>query len=255
MSELASGNKAPAAGYSGGVKRGMTLLAGVIVVAAAGVSLALVLGKSSQPKEWKVSWVRHPARPFSVSATEITVAGFRACVQAGACDAAMVDPKCNYGKPERDRHPVNCVTFFGAEQVCAFVGGRVCKEEEWLGACRGSEGRAFPYGNAFDLEACNVKSSNSKVKGQRSGTAPVGGTPRCEGGLKGLFDMAGNVAEWVDSCKESYCKFRGAGFRSNDPVERFAACKGVCSGNDKSLKSTVVGVRCCKDAKKDTPDD
>jgi formylglycine-generating enzyme required for sulfatase activity len=59
--------------------------------------------------------------------------------------------------------------------------------------------------------------------------------------------MAGNVAEWVDSCKDSYCKFRGAGYLSNDPVDSFAGCSGICSGNDKAFKSGVVGIRCCKE--------
>ncbi len=244
MSDLARGD-----GPSGSRKRALTVLAAAVVVAVAGVSMALALRKPASPEGGDVTWVRHPAEPFSVTATEITVARFRACVQAGACEAATVNPVCNYGKPGRDRHPVNCVTYFGAEQFCAFVGGRVCTEKEWLSACRGPEGRAFPYGNVFDLDACNVRSATQKVEGRAGGTAPVASRPRCEGGIEGLFDMAGNVAEWVGKCKGSYCKFRGAGFMSNDPVERFAACKGVCSGNDKSLKSSVVGIRCCRDAK------
>jgi len=38
------------------------------------------------------------------------------------------------------------------------------------------------------------------------------------------------------------------GYYSNDPAARFAACRGVCSGNDKGLKSGVVGIRCCRDS-------
>ena len=52
--------------------------------------------------------------------------------------------------------------------------------------------------------------------------------------------------EWLDSCKEDYCKFRGAGYLSNDPIEHFTGCGGVCSGNKKSLMSNVVGIRCCR---------
>ncbi|HUU03516.1 MAG TPA: SUMF1/EgtB/PvdO family nonheme iron enzyme [Myxococcota bacterium] len=230
-------------------KKTLMVLAITALVAVAGVSLALALYGQSSPKTRGLTWVRHPAEPFSVTATEISVAQFRACVQAGACQADTVNPICNFGTAGRDRHPLNCVTYFGAEQFCAFAGGRVCTEEEWLSACRGQDGRAFPYGNVFDLDACNVRSATNRVKGQAHGTVPVASKPCCVGGLDGLFDMAGNVAEWVGNCKGSYCKFRGAGFISNDPVERFAACKGVCAGNDKSLKSAVVGIRCCKDAK------
>jgi formylglycine-generating enzyme required for sulfatase activity len=194
------------------------------------------------------TWIRHPERAFSIIATEVTVSQFRACVEAGACDPATTSPHCNYGKPGLDDHPINCVAYSGAEQYCAFVDGRVCTEEEWLAACRGGDGRAFPYGSTFDLEACNARPRGTTVEDRELKTAAVGSHARCEGGLPGLFDMAGNVAEWVNACKGTYCKFRGAGYLSNDPVDRFAGCNGVCSGNDKSLQSGVVGIRCCKDA-------
>jgi len=192
------------------------------------------------------SWVKHPSQGFEITTTEVSVAQFRACVEAGACSAETASSKCNFGAAEREDHPLNCVTYGGAEQYCAYAGGRICTEPEWLAACAGVSGRKFPYGNAFDLSACNAQSQTETVEGRPSTTAPVASHWRCEGGLDCLFDMAGNVAEWVDSCKGDYCKFRGAGYLSNDPVDRFAGCSGVCSGNDKSLQSGVVGIRCCR---------
>ena len=94
-----------------------------------------------------------------------------------------------------------------------------------------------------------MQSKTQKVEGRARETAPVASHPRCQGGLAGLFDMAGNVSEWVSDCKESYCRFRGAGFISNDPVDLFASCQSACSGNQKTLKSGTVGIRCCRDAK------
>jgi len=193
------------------------------------------------------TWLKHPDRAFSITATEVTVAQFRQCVTAGGCDPSTANEACNIGREDRADHPVNCVAYYGAEQFCAWAGGRVCSEDEWLAACRGSDSRAFPYGDQYDAEACNAKSTSVGISGSGSSTAPVGSFGRCEGGLPGLFDMAGNVAEWVDACKGTYCKFRGAGHQSNDPVDRFAGCSGVCSGNDKSLQSGVVGIRCCRD--------
>ena len=188
----------------------------------------------------------HPDGAFSISAGEATVAQFRACVDAGACEATTVNSECNYGKTDRDDHPVNCVSYDGAAQYCAHAGGRLCTEDEWLAACRGSDARAFPYGQAFDAEACNVHSNAPADPPVLRSTAPSGSTPSCEGGLPGLFDMAGNVGEWLDSCKEDYCKFRGAGYLSNDPIDHFTGCGGVCSGNKKTLMSNVVGIRCCR---------
>ena len=219
---------------------GILLLAGLAAVAVG------TAAEDAAPSGPTTRWIRHPSRPFSISATEVTVAQFRTCVGAGACDAATASALCNYGLTGRDDHPVNCVAYPGAEQYCTHVGGRVCTEEEWLDACRGTDGRGFPYGNTFDLARCNVQSLTSEG-GRERATAPVASFPGCEGGLPGLFDMAGNVAEWVNSCHDDYCKFRGAGYLSNDPIDTFAACSGVCSGNDKNFQSGVVGIRCCKD--------
>jgi formylglycine-generating enzyme required for sulfatase activity len=193
-------------------------------------------------------WIDHPDRKFAILATEVTVAQFRACLESGACKAETADAACNLGSADAADYPANCVSYYGAEQVCAYAGGRVCTEDEWLAACRGTEVRAFPYGNAYDPGACNAYSATAGATDvSLPATLPVGSMAGCQGGLPGLFDMAGNVAEWVDACKGSYCRFRGAGYRSNDPVEHFAGCSGVCSGNDKGLRSNVVGVRCCRD--------
>lgn len=191
-------------------------------------------------------WVHHPSQPFAVGATETTVAQFRSCVAAAACDGSSVLATCNYGMEGFDDHPVNCVTHTGAEQFCAAIGGRLCTQAEWLSACRGVDDRPFPYGAAFDTKACNSNSQKDAIAG-KAGTVPVGSLDTCEGGLPGLMDMAGNVNEWLADCKGTYCKFRGGGHISNEPLASFAACNSVCSGNQKTLQSVSVGFRCCTD--------
>ncbi len=218
---------------------------GVVAVASAWPTRALTEQTATVPA---IRWIDHPDRSFSILATEVTVSQFRACLEAGRCKTETADPACNLSRTDAATHPLNCVSYDGAEQYCAYVGGRLCTEEEWLAACRGRDGRAFPYGNAYDPAACNAHSATAAVTNPSlPTTVPVGSLASCEGGLPGLFDMAGNVAEWVDACKGSYCRFRGAGYRSNDPVELFTGCSGVCSGNEKSLRSNVVGFRCCRD--------
>jgi formylglycine-generating enzyme required for sulfatase activity len=227
------------------------VLAACVLAAVAGLTLAMgMFGQPPAPEKKpdpNLTWVQVPNASYSIAATEVTVAQFRLCAEAGACDVSQVESICNYGKTDREQHPLNCVSFYGAEQFCAFAGGRLCSEVEWISACAGPEGRGFPYGNEFDLKACNVQSNTRKVEGRERSTAPVATHPGCEGGLKGLFDMAGNVSEWVSDCKETYCRFRGAGFISNDPIDMFASCGSACSGNQKTLKSNTVGIRCCRD--------
>jgi formylglycine-generating enzyme required for sulfatase activity len=184
---------------------------------------------------------------WSIMATEATVQGYRDCVAAGDCELEQVNEACNYGNDERLDHPLNCVSFYGAEQYCAYAGGRLCTEDEWLTACSGPEGRPFPYGTTFERAACNVGSMEQPAEGRERATSVAGSIASCEGGLEGLFDMAGNVSEWVDGCKDTYCKFRGGSYLTNEPTDRFAACRGVCSGNQKTLQSGTVGFRCCRD--------
>ncbi|MEE2645193.1 MAG: SUMF1/EgtB/PvdO family nonheme iron enzyme, partial [Myxococcota bacterium] len=45
--------------------------------------------------------------PFSLSRTEITVAQYRHCVEANACSVPRTNQGCNWGRPDRDDHPIN----------------------------------------------------------------------------------------------------------------------------------------------------
>jgi len=191
-------------------------------------------------------WVDHPLKPFAIMATEVTVADFLACVKDGKCSQQDVDPVCNVADPLKTDHPVNCITHDGAATVCEYLGGRLCDSQEWLAACRGTDNRAFPYGAEFHQEACNIGSyASPPVTGK--GTVAVASMPGCEGGLPGLFDIGGNVSEWMSDCKDNYCKFRGGAYVSNDPIEYFGGCADRCSGNDRGLRSGSVGARCCRD--------
>ena len=209
------------------------------------VTLALALCAPGAEAEPQVSrqWIAIEDGRVEIQSREVTAGEFKACVAEKACQLEQAGASCNVGRDDRDDHPANCVNYFGAEAYCAFVGGRLCTEKEWLAACRGPSDRDYPYGEVYDPTACN---SAAHQTGTKLDTQAVGGRPRCEGGYDGLFDMAGNVAEWIDACKGDYCKFRGAGYLSNEPVEQFAACKAVCAGNQKTLQSGVIGFRCCR---------
>lgn len=200
-----------------------------------------------QPSPSSPSWVAHPNQPFEIMTTEVTVAEFLACVKTGKCSQDDADPQCNVSDPLKTDHPVNCITHGGAEKVCGYLGGRLCSSVEWLAACRGGDGRAFPYGAEFSREACNVGSYENPSPSGKT-TVAVASMPDCEGGLPGVFDIGGNLSEWMSDCKEDYCKFRGAAYMTNEPVDFFAGCSDRCSGNKPDLKSGSVGARCCRDA-------
>jgi formylglycine-generating enzyme required for sulfatase activity len=213
------------------------------------IAVAVVaLCASAQAASKDSRWVSHPSQPFDILATEATADEFAACVKGGKCEAATADAACTAGDESKGKHPINCINHDGAEALCGFLGGRLCSSKEWLAACRGDEQRKFPYGAEYQPSRCHVGSYDNPGPGGRT-TIEAGSVAECEGGIPGLRDMSGNVSEWIADCKGDYCKFRGAAYVGNEPVDYFAGCTEVCAGNDKGLRSNTVGVRCCRDRK------
>ena len=157
---------------------------------------------------------------FWIDRTEVTVAAYGMCVDAGSCEIPDTSlPHCNWkdrvGKAD---HPINCVGWAWAGGYCAFVGKRLCSEAEWERAARGDDGRLFPWGNDEPLEATgrlgqpvanladetgrksNPSWGDAYLKGYDDGfadTAPVGSFPLGASPF-GPLDMSGNVQEWVE---------------------------------------------------------
>ncbi|MBT3876131.1 MAG: formylglycine-generating enzyme family protein [Nitrospina sp.] len=97
--------------------------------------------------------------------------------------------------------PVENVTWFDAKEYCRQLGKRLPTEAEWERAARGESNSVFPWGDKAGSEKANFCDAQCD-KGWKvdqfndgySNTAPVGSFPP---NSYGLFDMAGNVYEWV----------------------------------------------------------
>ena len=103
-------------------------------------------------------------------------------------------PPAGYGT-----HPVVLVTFDDAVAYCRWLSGelqrevRLPTEAEWEKAARGGvDGQRYPWGNDIDPTRGNFLTDPS-VKRQR-GTRPTG---TYAPNPYGLYDMCGNVWEWV----------------------------------------------------------
>ena len=154
--------------------------------------------------------------------------------------------------PEFPHHPVVGVSRSDAEAYAAWAGKRLPTEAEWEYAARGgTEGKDFPNGDDLDSTLANFSSS---------GTVPVRSYP--PNGY-GLYDMAGNVVEWVSDYydddyyanspekdpqgpkKGKFCVIRGGGWHSGKYCCRVVHRNALI----KSWVDINVGFRCARDAR------
>ena len=137
------------------------------------------------------------SKKLEVSRSEVTVKAYRACVDAGACGVPDDGGYCNWGRSDRDDHPVNCVDWFQARAFATWVGGRLPTEAEWL---RMAGKHAFPWGSA--TATCDYAAMTERTdRCAGPGTSPVCSHPRGHS-PEGMCDLAGNVWEWIDDGRD-----------------------------------------------------
>lgn len=133
---------------------------------------------------------------FAIAQYPVTVAEYACAVRAKARRApAIYETDWQVQLAHMD-HPVVLVNFDEAALYIYWLADitkqswRKLTEVQWEKAARGTDGRIYPWGDAFDESKCNASESGIKA------TTPVGRYP--DGASPyGVQDMAGNVWEWV----------------------------------------------------------
>ena len=165
---------------------------------------------------------------FCIDRTEVTVAAYKQCSDAGDCKRAPTtndwpditarehttyDALCTAADPvTHATHPVNCVDWTMADAFCRARQKRLPTEAEWEFAARGPDGRVYPWGDEAPsgdlLNACGAecvrwaKGAGVSLEPMFAGDdgwatiAPVGSFPR-GASRYGVEDVVGNVWEWV----------------------------------------------------------
>jgi formylglycine-generating enzyme required for sulfatase activity len=128
---------------------------------------------------------------FWIDQTEVTNAMYAACVAERNCPKPF-DESVNpyYGKPKYDNYPVVYITWRGAQKYCEWAGRRLPTEAEWEKAARGTDGRAYPWGNEPPTMSL-ANFDNAIGEPMPVDSYPLGASPY------GALNMAGNVREWV----------------------------------------------------------
>jgi len=209
--------------------------------------------------------IQTSAGSYCIDSTEVTRADYNDFLTSLGSPANLTLPAGCEGKtdftpkkdwpaaPGTETFPVSQIDWCSAAAYCAWAGKRLCgrigggaiatgsaehdaAQSEWFDACSRGGTRAYPYGDAYDANACT------------GAVGSVGARAECVGGYDGIHDMSGSVWEWTNACDStdlgSFCHAAGGAFDSR-PDEM--ACGANPRPWTRSSAATNIGIRCCQD--------
>ncbi|MEZ4227477.1 MAG: SUMF1/EgtB/PvdO family nonheme iron enzyme [Polyangiaceae bacterium] len=240
---------------------------------ASGVGGSLDSGTGGDPS--KCPQGRGPAMvdmgSYCIDSTEVSRLQFQeflddqknaATPQFGGCKSNSFDNVANCpGAPATTPHlPAGCADWCDAWAFCSWAGKRLCgklgggpltKDEitqpqvsEWAHACTQGGSSLYPWGDS-PANNCNF--------GPCSGgycTHLVGSHPQCTGTappFDGVFDLLGNVYEFVESCDLNPATLGCYAVGSSYYDGQKACSEGVWKATALAQGYDDFGIRCCAD--------
>ena len=136
------------------------------------------------------------AKPFAIGKYEVTFAEWDACVAEGGCTYKPDDKGWGRGK-----QPVINISFREIQPFLDWLSKKTGKkyrlptEAEWEFAARGGAATAYAWGDEIGQNNAACAKCGSQWDDKQA--APVGSF---KPNGYGVYDMAGNVTEWVADC-------------------------------------------------------
>ncbi len=159
------------------------------------------------------------------------------------------------GKATTGKHVVPGVrmSWYAAKDACEAAGKRLCSEKEWIAACQGAEpvddngngqfsddlieGTAYPYSDYHERGRCWDDRNRDTERPVYTGEMPGCVTPQ------GVYDLTGNVEEWVGT-EAGNAVLLGGGY---DTSKDHARCYRRNDTFGAGFANIRTGFRCCKD--------
>lgn len=170
---------------------------------------------------------------------------------------------------ERGAHPAWMLDWSQAQATCEARDKRLCWGSEWTAACEGPTHTPFPYGWARNHDICNmdnfyIEPKRANPKGQflfywkqpevaskelfrLDQSVPSGSLPGCKSEF-GVYDMPGNVDEWVTNDEAPKEVSRWAALKGGAWGHVRSQCRPATYSHDPTFTYYFVGFRCCRDA-------
>jgi len=131
-------------------------------------------------------------------------------------------------------YPIVNITWYEARKACQARGKDLCTREQWEAAYYGAAKKRYPYGDTYgfeDRKFCNTQGSADDV------VTPSGVYENCGNDL-GVYDMGGNVFEWVGLDEKNT-------LMADQSYKTEAMVQSLFNIDDPAHRHEYLGFRCC----------